>query len=119
LEAWSPIGNHKLSSTILSLVYTPHHPALACTCTFRLQSTCTRAYFYPILVHIAHRRSRLKKVHLFATATFRIHFIQKAHVCAPGVLFRLLKARKYQKEFFLDKKAKCQPWIIKKKPNFG
>jgi hypothetical protein len=40
--------------------------------------------------------------------------------------FRLLKARKHPKKFlatnsriFLDEKAKCQPWTIKKKPKLG
>jgi hypothetical protein len=51
--------------------------------------------------------------------------------CSSGtttrVFFRVLKARKHPKKFpcykryknsrfFLDEKAKCQPWIIKKKP---
>jgi hypothetical protein len=48
------------------------------------------------------------------------------------VLFWLLVAKKHQKinkfpcykryknsRIFLDEKAKCQPWIIKKKPKFG
>jgi hypothetical protein len=47
-----------------------------------------------------------------------------------GSFFRLHVARKHQKEFssykryknsriFLDEKAKCQPWIIKKGPKIG
>jgi hypothetical protein len=49
---------------------------------------------------------------------------------SQGSFFRLHIARKHQKIIscykryknsrkFLDEEAKCQPWIIKKKPNFG
>jgi hypothetical protein len=57
------------------------------------------------------------------TITWKMPIYNMEDAKLPG-LFWLLKARKHPKgikiqEFFLDEKAKCQLWIVMKKPIFG
>jgi hypothetical protein len=82
---------------------------------------------WSIILSTTWRNSFLECCIVFWTTAVAASFAHRYNT-EQGSFFRLHVPRKHPKIYykryknsriFLDEKAKCQPWIIKKKPNFG